>query len=65
MVVTERGGCVLVGHAVSADGASLHTLQAVASVLGVPAEPEAEERVEQLVSRVFGGEHEEVAGTER
>jgi hypothetical protein len=53
------------GHAVSADGASLHTLQGMASVLGVQAEPEAEERVEQLVSGVFGGEHEAVAGTER
>ena len=61
----RAGGCVLLGDAVSAEGASLHTLQAVASVLGVPSEPEAEERLEQLVSRVFCGEHEAVAGTER
>jgi hypothetical protein len=37
----------------------------VASVLGVPAELAVEERVKQLVSGVFGGEHEAVAGTER
>jgi len=53
------------GHAASADGASLHTLQAVASVLGVPAEPAVVERLEFVVSGVLCGEHEAVAGTER
>jgi hypothetical protein len=43
----------------------MHTLQAVASVLGVPAEPALIERLEFVVSSVFGGEHEAMAGTER
>ena len=53
------------GDAVSADGASLHTLQAVASVLGFPSEPAVVERLEFLVSGVLCCEHEAVAGTER
>ena len=58
---------LLLGAAVhsAAHRPPLHTLQAVASVLGVPTEPEAEERLEFVVSGVFGGEHEAVAGTER
>jgi hypothetical protein len=40
-------------------------VQLVSAVLGVSAEPAVVERLEQLVSRVFGGEHEAVAGTER
>jgi len=54
-----------VSDAASADGASLHTLQAVASVLGVSSEPAAVERLEFVVSRMCGGEHEAMAGTER
>ena len=49
----------------AAYGPPLHTLQAVASVLGVPAEPAVVERLEFVVSGVFCGADAAVAGTER
>jgi hypothetical protein len=48
------GGCVLPDSPVwAAEGSSLQALQRGVAVLGVPAEPQAQERVELLVSRVL------------
>jgi hypothetical protein len=52
---------VLVGDAVPAERPALQRVQRVFAVLCVSAEPEVNERVEQLVSRVLCGADEAMA----